>query len=238
MKALVVEDNVNLARSIASTLSEAAFNIDVADDGRKALHMLEQGRYDLLVLDLGLPELDGISLLRKLRHQQDTIPVLIISARDSLDQRIHGLEVGADDYLCKPFSLEEVTARARALVRRAKHFGGETLRLGRLEFFPDAMELRLDGKPLLLHRRELEVMEYLLINQNRLVNKDQIIDRLSTSDESVSYAAVETYISRIRKKIGYDFGLKTVRGLGYYLDCKDIQPSGTEPHAFMDQAHE
>ena len=201
MKALVVEDNVNLATSIAATLSEAAFSIDVADDGRKALHRLEQGGYDLLVLDLGLPEIDGISLLRQLRHQQDTIPVLIISARDSLDQRIHGLEVGADDYLCKPFSLEEVTARARALVRRAKHFGGDTLQCGRLEFLPDAMELRLDGTPLLLHRRELEVMEYLLINQNRLVNKDQIIDRLSSSDETVSYAAVETYISRIRKKM-------------------------------------
>lgn len=223
MKALVVEDNVNLARSIAATLKEAVFSIDVADNGRQALHMLEQGGYDLLVLDLGLPELDGISLLRQLRHQQNTIPVLIISARDSLDQRIHGLEVGADDYLCKPFSLEEVTARARALVRRAKHFGGETLQCGRLEFLPDAMELRLDGQPLLLHRRELEVMEYLLINQNRLVNKDQIIDRLSSADESVSYAAVETYISRIRKKIGYDFGLKTVRGLGYYLASKDLE---------------
>lgn len=223
MKALVVEDNVNLARSIAATLKEAAFSIDVADNGRQALHMLEQGGYDLLVLDLGLPELDGISLLRQLRHQLNTIPVLIISARDSLDQRIHGLEVGADDYLCKPFSLEEVTARARALVRRAKHFGGETLQCGRLEFLPDAMELRLDGQPLLLHRRELEVMEYLLINQNRLVNKDQIIDRLSSADESVSYAAVETYISRIRKKIGYDFGLKTVRGLGYYLASKDLE---------------
>ncbi|MGP5309487.1 response regulator transcription factor [Halomonas sp. KG2] len=228
MKVLVVEDNINLANSIAATLLEAAFSIDVADNGRKALHMLEQGGYDLLVLDLGLPELDGISLLRKLRHQQNTIPVLIISARDSLDQRIHGLEVGADDYLCKPFSLEEVAARARALVRRAKHFGGETLQCGRLEFLPDAMELRLDGKPLLLHRRELEVMEYLLINQNRLVNKDQIIDRLSTSDESVSYAAVETYISRIRKKIGYDFGLKTVRGLGYYLEAKDCEPKGVK----------
>lgn len=224
MKALVVEDNVNLARSIAATLKEAVFSIDVADNGRQALHMLEQGGYDLLVLDLGLPELDGISLLRQLRHQQNTIPVLIISARDSLDQRIHGLEVGADDYLCKPFSLEEVTARARALVRRAKHFGGETLQCGRLEFLPDAMELRLDGQPLLLHRRELEVMEYLLINQNRLVNKDQIIDRLSSADESVSYAAVETYISRIRKKIGYDFGLKTVRGLGYYLASQDLKP--------------
>lgn len=221
MKALIVEDNINLANSIAATLRDAAFSIDVADNGKKALQMLEQGRYDLLVLDLGLPELDGISLLRQLRYQQDTIPTLIISARDSLDQRIHGLEVGADDYLCKPFSLEEVTARARALVRRAKHFGGETLQCGRLEFLPNAMELRLDGTPLPLHRRELEVMEYLLINQNRLVNKEQIIDRLTTSDEPVSYAAVETYISRIRKKIGYDFGLKTVRGLGYYLESKD-----------------
>ncbi|GGW49778.1 response regulator transcription factor [Vreelandella hamiltonii] len=223
MKALIVEDNDNLARSIASTLEEASFTIDVACDGEKALLMLQQGGYDLLVLDLGLPLLDGMSLLRLLRHQQNTIPVLIISARDTLDQRILGLEVGADDYLCKPFSLNEVAARARALVRRAKHFGGESLRCGRLEFFPDAMELRVDGQALTLHRRELEVIEYLLINQNRLVSKDQIIDRLSSTDEAISYAAVETYISRIRKKIGHDFGLKTVRGLGYYLAPPDSQ---------------
>lgn len=220
MKALIVEDNDNLARSMATTLNDAGFSITVAHDGGKALPILELGGFDLLVLDLGLPELDGISLLRKLRHQQNTIPVLIISARDTLDQRILGLEEGADDYLCKPFSLDEVVARARALVRRAKHFGGETLSCGRLEFLPDVMELRIDGQPETLHRRELEVMEYLMINQNRLVSKDQIIDRLSTMGEPVSYAAIETYISRIRKKIGYDFGLKTVRGLGYYLAPK------------------
>ncbi|WP_447555406.1 response regulator transcription factor [Vreelandella sp. EE22] len=220
MKALIVEDNDNLARSIATTLTEAGFLITVVHDGAKAQHALEQGGFDLLVLDLGLPELDGISLLRKLRHQHNTIPVLIISARDTLDQRILGLEEGADDYLCKPFSLDEVSARARALVRRAKHFGGDSLPCGPLEFFPDARELRLNGEPVALHRRELEVIEYLMINQNRLVSKDQIIDRLSTLDEPVTYAAVETYISRIRKKIGQEFGLKTVRGLGYYLDSK------------------
>lgn len=220
MKALIVEDNHNLARSIATTLADAGFSIAVAHDGVQAQHALAQGGFDLLVLDLGLPELDGISLLRTLRHQQDRIPVLIISARDTLDQRILGLEEGADDYLCKPFSLEEVSARARALVRRAKHFGGDSLTCGPLEFFPDARELRIDGEPVALHRRELEVIEYLMINQNRLVSKDQIIDRLSTLDEAVTYAAIETYISRIRKKIGRDFGLKTVRGLGYYLDAK------------------
>ncbi|MFG6666031.1 response regulator transcription factor [Halomonas sp. HNIBRBA4712] len=220
MKALIVEDNDNLARSMASTLADAGFSITVAHDGVKAKHALEQGGFDLLVLDLGLPELDGISLLRQLRHRHDRIPVLIISARDTLDQRILGLEEGADDYLCKPFSLDEVSARARALVRRAKHFGGDSLQCGPLEFFPDARELRIDGEPVALHRRELEVIEYLMINQNRLVSKDQIIDRLSTLDEAVTYSAVETYISRIRKKIGQDFGLKTVRGLGYYLDTR------------------
>lgn len=217
MKALIVEDNDNLARSIASTLTDAGFDISMANDGAQAQHMLGQGGFDLLLLDLGLPELDGITLLRRLRQQHNTVPVLIISARDTLDQRISGLEEGADDYLCKPFSLDEVTARARALVRRAKHFGGESLTCGPLEFLPDARELRVNGAPIALHRRELEVIEYLMINQNRLVSKDQIIDRLSTPDEPVSYAAVETYISRIRKKIGQDFGLKTVRGLGYYL---------------------
>lgn len=217
MKALIVEDNPNLARSIATTLREAGFDISQASDGVQAAHMLSLGGFDLLLLDLGLPELDGITLLRRLRQQHDRVPVLIISARDTLDQRILGLEEGADDYLCKPFSLDEVTARARALVRRARHFGGDSLTCGKLEFLPETMELRLGGRPVALHRRELEVIEYLMINQNRLVSKDQIIDRLSRTDEPVSYSAVETYISRIRKKIGVDFGLKTVRGLGYYL---------------------
>ncbi|PAU74368.1 response regulator transcription factor [Halomonas salipaludis] len=221
MKVLVVEDNDNLARSISAALEDTGFQAEVSRDGRSAEHCLEVGAYDLLVLDLGLPELDGISLLRRLRQRQDTIPVLIISARDALDQRILGLEEGADDYLCKPFSLDEVAARAKALVRRAKQFGGDTLRSGRLEFHPDAMELRLDGEPVALHRRELEVMEYLLINQGRLVSKGQIADRLSTTDDPVSHTAVETYVSRLRKKLGVDVGLKTVRGLGYLLDPQD-----------------
>ncbi|SDM53735.1 two-component system, OmpR family, response regulator/two-component system, OmpR family, response regulator TctD [Franzmannia pantelleriensis] len=221
MKVLVVEDNDNLARSISAALEDTGFKAEVSRDGRSAEHCLELGAYDLLVLDLGLPELDGISLLRRLRQRQDTIPVLIISARDALDQRILGLEEGADDYLCKPFSLDEVAARAKALVRRAKQFGGETLCCGRLELQPDAMELRLDGDPVVLHRRELEVLEYLMINQGRLVSKGQIADRLSTTDDLVSHTAVETYVSRLRKKLGVDVGLKTVRGLGYLLDPQD-----------------
>ncbi|WP_252106353.1 MULTISPECIES: response regulator transcription factor [unclassified Halomonas] len=217
MKALIAEDNDNLARSIATTLREAGFDVAHAADGAQAEYMLDQGGFDVLLLDLGLPELDGITLLRRLRQQYNRIPVLVISARDTLDQRILGLEEGADDYLCKPFSLDEVSARARALVRRAQHFGGDSIQCGALEFFPETRELRVDATPVPLHRRELEVIEYLMINQNRLVSKDQIIDRLSKTDEPVSYAAVETYISRIRKKIGRDFGLKTARGLGYYL---------------------
>lgn len=218
MKVLVVEDNLNLARSIASFLCESGFQVDACSDGESAEHLLLSSDFDLVLLDLGLPKVDGIQLLRRLRTRQDHTPVLIISARDDLDQRVHGLEVGADDYLCKPFSLVEVAARAKALVRRARQAGNESLRCGYLELRPDSHELLVNDKPVTLHRREREVLEYLMINQGRLVSKEQIIDRLSRLDDPITHGAVETYISRLRKKLGANAALKTVRGLGYLLD--------------------
>ncbi|MGM0700867.1 MAG: response regulator transcription factor [Pseudomonadota bacterium] len=218
MKVLVVEDNLNLARSISSFLEESGFQVDACSDGESAEHLLQASNFDLVLLDLGLPKVDGIHLLRRLRGRQDHTPVLIISARDDLDQRVHGLEVGADDYLCKPFSLVEVAARAKALVRRARQAGNESLKCGALELRPDSHELLVNGEPVILHRREREVLEYLMINQGRLVSKEQIIDRLSSLDDPITHSAVETYVSRLRKKLGPHAALKTVRGLGYLLD--------------------
>lgn len=218
MKVLVVEDNLNLARSISSFLEEAGFQVDACSDGESAEHLLQAYDFDLVLLDLGLPKVDGIHLLRRLRGRQDHTPVLIISARDDLDQRVHGLEVGADDYLCKPFSLVEVAARAKALVRRARQAGSENLCCGGLELASGSHEVLVNGAPVTLHRREREVLEYLMINPGRLVSKEQIIDRLSSLDDPISHSAVETYISRLRKKLGDEISLKTVRGLGYLLE--------------------
>lgn len=220
MKALVIEDNPNLATSIATFLGEAGFQVETCGDGRSAEHLLQTLSFDLILLDLGLPELDGIHLLRRLRSRHDNTPVLIISARDALDQRVLGLEEGADDYLAKPFSLVEVVARAKALVRRAKQFGENSLQCGDIELPSGSPAVLVAGQPVTLHRREREVLEYLLINQGRLVSKAQLIDRLSDLDDAVSPSAIETYISRLRKKLGNGIQLRTVRGLGYLLDTK------------------
>lgn len=220
MKALVIEDNPNLATSIATFLGEAGFQVETCGDGRSAEHLLQTLSFDLILLDLGLPELDGIHLLRRLRNRHDKTPVLIISARDALDQRVLGLEEGADDYLAKPFSLVEVVARAKALVRRAKQFGENSLQCGDIELPSGSPAVLVGGQPVTLHRREREVLEYLLINQGRLVSKAQLIDRLSDLDDAVSPSAIETYISRLRKKLGDGIQLRTVRGLGYLLDTK------------------
>jgi len=220
VKALVIEDNPNLATSIATFLGEAGFQVETCGDGRSAEHLLQTLSFDLILLDLGLPELDGIHLLRRLRSRHDKTPVLIISARDALDQRVLGLEEGADDYLAKPFSLVEVVARAKALVRRAKQFGENSLQCGDIELPSGSPAVLVAGQPVTLHRREREVLEYLLINQGRLVSKAQLIDRLSDLDDAVSPSAIETYISRLRKKLGDGIQLRTVRGLGYLLDTK------------------
>nr|WP_300999912.1 response regulator transcription factor [Halomonas sp.] len=217
---MVIEDNPNLATSIATFLGEAGFQVETCGDGRSAEHLLQTLSFDLILLDLGLPELDGIHLLRRLRNRHDKTPVLIISARDALDQRVLGLEEGADDYLAKPFSLVEVVARAKALVRRAKQFGENSLQCGDIELPSGSPAVLVGGQPVTLHRREREVLEYLLINQGRLVSKAQLIDRLSDLDDAVSPSAIETYISRLRKKLGDDIQLRTVRGLGYLLDTK------------------
>lgn len=218
MKVLLVEDNINLARSISTFLETSGFQVEACADGETAEQLLKATSFDLVLLDLGLPKIDGIHLLRRMRSRQDHTPVLIISARDHLDQRVHGLEIGADDYLCKPFSLVEVAARARALIRRANQAGGESLRCGALELPPSSHELLVNGVPVALHRREREVLEYLMINQGRLVSKEQFVNRISSLDEPLSHSAVETYISRLRKKIGQHATLKTVRGLGYLLE--------------------
>lgn len=224
MKALVVEDNTNLATSIAAFLTEAGFEVETCGDGQAAEQWLRHLSFDLVLLDLGLPNLDGIHVLRRLRARQDRTPVLIISARDDLDHRVLGLEEGADDYLGKPFSLVEVVARSKALVRRAKQFGEKNLQCGGLELPPNSPAVLVNGEAVALHRREREVLEYLLINQGRLVSKAQIIDRLSDIDDSLTSSAVETYISRLRKKIGGAAQLRTVRGLGYLLDAGDPRP--------------
>lgn len=217
MRLLIVEDNETLTNGLKTTLKAAGFAVDIAHDGALGLNLLKIQQYDLLILDLGLPKIDGMDLLRHLRNTNKTIPVLIISARDELDQRIEGLDVGADDYLCKPFILKEVTARVRALLRRSNQTVETVINQGRLSLNTHTRSLKLDDKPIELHRRELSVLEYLLTHTDRVVSKEQIAEHISSFDDDINPVAIETYVSRLRKKLDGALKLKTVRGLGYFL---------------------
>ena len=219
MRILIIEDNPTLADGLKQVLVQAGFAVDTLADGAQGQALLRQQLYDLLLLDLGLPGVDGRSILKQLRQQGQDLPVLIISARDQLDQRIEGLDLGADDYLCKPFELEEVLARVRALLRRSQQQANNLIRHGTLELDTRAQTLSLDGVPVDLHRRELAVLEYLLANTGRVVSKEQIAERISSFDDDVSSTAIETYVSRLRKKLKGALTLKTIRGLGYLLEA-------------------
>ncbi|WP_409522544.1 response regulator [Nitrincola sp. MINF-07-Sa-05] len=221
MKILIIEDNAILAHGLRTVIEEAGYRADVLRDGEQAASYLKSGQYDLLMLDLGLPGVDGIEVLRNLRKRNNQIPVIIISARDRLDQRIMGLDEGADDYLCKPFSLEEVVARVRAVIRRSRSFSDNRLKNGELELCLTSRVLTLKGEEVVLHRREMAVLEYFLMNRGRLLSKDQVADSIASFEQDVSAGAIETYVSRIRKKLAAAAGIRTVRGLGYMMDNLD-----------------
>lgn len=222
MKILILEDNAILAQGLRSVIEEAGYSVDLLMDGSQAIAWLQTGQYDLLMLDLGLPGMDGIEILRYLRRRNNPIPVIIITARDRLDQRISGLEEGADDYLCKPFSLEEVVARVRAVIRRSRSFSDNRLKNGDLELCLASRTLTLKGEEVVLHRRELAVLEYFLLNRGRLLSKDQVADSIASFEQDISAGAIETYVSRIRKKLGNAAAIRTVRGLGYLMDNLDL----------------
>ncbi len=221
MRILILEDNLTLANGLKSALEQAGYAVDLLHDGQQGANLLKFQVYDLLLLDLGLPSIDGIDLLRQLRRANNALPVLIISARDQLDHRIEGLDVGADDYICKPFELDEVVARTRALLRRSTQKAEPVIQHGRLEFATVNRQLTVDGNDIELHRRELSVLEYILTHPGRVISKEQIAEHISSFDDDINPVAIETYISRLRKKLGEDLNLKTVRGLGYLLELNN-----------------
>ena len=220
MRILVLEDNETLALGISHALSSAGYAVDVLNDGLEGRQVLEYEPYDLLVLDLGLPHLDGMDLLKNLRKQRSKLPVLIISARDKLDQKILGLESGADDYLCKPFALEEVVARVNALLRRALQNGQSRITLGDLSFDTTTRTLTCNDERVELSSRETSIFEQLLLHANQVLSKENIASHIAAFDDDFNPTAIETYISRLRKKLGESVVLQTVRGLGYILITK------------------
>lgn len=219
MKILLVEDEIDLAEGLCIALEQQGQNVAHVRDGSDAYHWLQLESFDLIILDLGLPGLDGFELLTRLRQTDAQTPVLIVTARDAVPDRVHGLNLGADDYLVKPFDLDEFLARTRALLRRASGVSQSQFQLGPLCFDGNSRELRDGTHTLPLTARETTLLEVLLQRLGHVVSKPQIAERLFPLDSDAQLSAVEVYVHRLRKHLKpYQLHIRTVRGLGYLLE--------------------
>lgn len=218
MRILLVEDDALIADGLGTSLRKSGYAVDHVDNGLDADTALLGQPYDLLILDLGLPRLSGIEVLRRLRSRKSPMPVLVLTAQDGIDDRVRGLDAGADDYLTKPFALPELEARVRALTRRGTG-QGTLIEVGDLVFDQAERVVRLAGKSVDLSSRELELLEVMLLRAGRLVSKEHLIDHLCAWGEEVSTNAIEVYVHRLRKKLEPGgVRISTMRGLGYCLE--------------------
>ena len=218
MRILIAEDDPIIADGLCRSLRGNGYAVDRAANGLDADTALMANTYDLLILDLGLPKLPGLEVLKRLRARGSALPVLILTAMDGTEDRVRGLDLGADDYMVKPFELPELEARVRALTRRS---GGSasTVQFGALSYDQVGRQALLSGQPLDLSARELGLLEVLLSRAGRLVSKDQLVDQLCGWGEEVSHNAIEVYVHRLRKKLEPGgVRIATVRGLGYCLE--------------------
>jgi two-component system response regulator TctD len=222
MRILLVEDHPQLAESVAQALRAAGWTVDLLNDGVAADLALSTEEYALAILDVGLPRLDGFQVLARLRERGKTLPVLMLTARSEVTDRVHGLNLGADDYLAKPFELSELEARVKALLRRSVAAGERQQSCGSLVYDLDARRFSLDRQPLNLTSREQGVLEALITRPGRVMSKDQLAAQVFGLDEDASADAIEIYVHRLRKKLeGSAVRIVTFRGLGYLLESMD-----------------
>lgn len=222
MRILVIEDNQALAEGLIKVLSSNGYAVDAVQNGHDADAVLAAQHYDLALLDLNLPQMDGFEILRNMRARRNDTPVLILTARDGVEDRVKGLDLGADDYLTKPFEVSELEARVRALLRRRAGTSSAQLDFGPVSLDMNGRQLLVNNAPTDLPAREFNVLQALMLANGRVLSKTQILDSLSSFDDELSENAVEQYISRLRKRLA-DHGLKinTARGLGYYLQLAE-----------------
>lgn len=219
MNILLIEDDAVLADGLIHTLSGSGYSVTCAKAGAYAEQLLQAQDFDLIVLDLGLPDMDGLELLRRLRSRKVPLPIMILTARDGVNDRIDGIEQGADDYMTKPFELRELEARIHALIRRCYGGFSNDIAIGRLRLDTHNHQVLVDGQPIILSGREYSLLEILLMQAGKVVSKDRIAQRLAADGDALTDNAIEIYVHRLRKRIEpYGTVIRTVRGLGYLLE--------------------
>jgi two-component system OmpR family response regulator len=218
MRILIVEDNDKLADGLKHLLTDQGFAVDLVSDGESALSAALTLNYDLVILDLSLPDIDGLEVLEGFRSALSSVPVLILTARGSLDDRVKGLDIGADDYLSKPFEWSELEARIRALLRRSRAVKTSLLEFGSISLDLKSGQVFIEKSPVDIPARESNVLRELLISNGRILSKSRLIESLGSFDDDISENAIEQYISRLRRRVSkHGVCIKTARGLGYFL---------------------
>ncbi|HTV96666.1 MAG TPA: response regulator transcription factor [Steroidobacteraceae bacterium] len=216
MRVLLVEDDPMIAKGLLTALKQEGYAVDGVGDGRSASEALRSSGFDLVLLDLGLPGRDGLEVLRELRGRGDATPVIIVTARDDVRNRIEGLDAGADDYIIKPFDLDEVGARMRSVLRRAAGRGDPCIRHRGITLDPVSRAVERDGEPVALSAHEFSVLEALLQRPGAVLSRAQLEDRLYGWSDAIESNAIEVYVHGLRRKLGND-AIRTLRGVGYYV---------------------
>ncbi len=217
MRVLIVEDEPTLGKQLKSTLEGAGYAIDLATDGEDGHFLGSTESYDAVILDLGLPELDGLTVLDRWRKEGKTMPVLVLTARDSWSDKVAGLDGGADDYMAKPFQSQELIARLRALIRRASGNASSELIAGQVRLDTRSGRVTLDGAPVKMTAQEYKLLSYLLHHKGKVVSRTELIEHIYDQDFDRDSNTIEVFVTRIRKKLGADV-ITTIRGLGYSLE--------------------
>ena len=222
MRALVVEDDRDLARQLTDALTENGYAVDTAHDGEEGHFLGDTEPYDIIVLDIGLPVMDGIEVLEQWRAAERAMPVLVLTARDRWREKIAGLDAGADDYVTKPFQMEEVLARIRALVRRSTGNTSPVLSAGPVSLDPSASQVTVEGRRIRLTAHEYKLLAYMMHHKGKVLSRTELIEHSYAQDFDKDSNTIEVFIGRLRKKLGGDV-IHTIRGLGYKLSDEDEQ---------------
>lgn len=216
MRVLVVEDDTDLNRQLVTALGDAGYAVDTAFDGEEAYYLGDTEPYDLVVLDIGLPKMDGISILEQWRRSDKKMPVIILTARDRWSDKVQGIDAGADDYLAKPFHMEELLARVRAQLRRAAGHAKSEIECGAVRLDTNSARVTCNGEPIKLTSHEFRLLAYLMHHSGRVVSRTELVEHLYDQDFDRDSNTIEVFVGRLRKKIPAEI-IETVRGLGYRI---------------------